>query len=225
MKTPLQKRFGGLYASLFFALLLLLVLYPYFGGGTTRTVIFVAIVLATHAAAVYAASGRRRTLVISLVLMGPAVLGALDNIVGVTIIHPTLGSLSAAAFYMYTLVIIAWDVFTHEKVTENTLFGAACIYLLVGFAFTFLYYLVEKLNPGAFDTASAAPADWPTFLYYSFVTMTTLGYGEVRPLSDPARSLAIVEATFGVLFTAILVARLIGLYQPGRAPGDDQTAG
>ena len=50
--------------------------------------------------------------------------------------------------------------------------------------------------------------------------MTTLSYGEVRPVTDPARSLAVLEAVIGVLFTAILVARLIGLYQPGRASAD-----
>jgi hypothetical protein len=87
------------------------------------------------------------------------------------------------------------------------------VYLLIGLTWAALYILIEYVNPGSFiDTSTKIPINAPRFLFFSYVTLTTTGYGTLLPVSDPARSLALVEAIFGQLYLAILVARLVGLH-------------
>jgi hypothetical protein len=78
--------------------------------------------------------------------------------------------------------------------------------------------LVETAQPGSFYVSSAQNLDhminWSDLMFFSFVTLTTLGYGDITPVTSAARSLAVIEAVFGVLYNAILIARLVGLYRP-----------
>jgi hypothetical protein len=100
-------------------------------------------------------------------------------------------------------------------VTAELILGAINVYLMIGMAFAFLYGLIEHLQPGSFTGLAAfsgAPERVIEFVYFSFVTMTTLGYGDVSPLTSYAMTASYAEAMFGQLYLAILVARLVGLY-------------
>ena len=95
----------------------------------------------------------------------------------------------------------------------DTLSGAVSVYLLIGIVFAQLYDLVETLQPGSFSAAFLEPEaspGWTFLLFYSFMTLTTVGYGDITPATDATRSLAILEGTIGVLYVAILIARLLG---------------
>ena len=94
----------------------------------------------------------------------------------------------------------------------DTLSGAVSVYLLIGITFGQLYDLVETLWPGCFvaNLANGETLGWSQLLFYSFMTLTTVGYGDITPAIDATRSLAILEGTIGVLYVAILIARLIG---------------
>lgn len=97
-------------------------------------------------------------------------------------------------------------------ITYATIQAAISIYLLFGVAWANAYLLVMQSNPHAFRSDTSLSSTSPTaWLYYSYVTLTTLGYGDITPLSDVARVLAIGEALTGQLYLAVLVARLIGM--------------
>ncbi|MEO1068172.1 MAG: ion channel [Cyanobacteria bacterium J06638_6] len=86
-----------------------------------------------------------------------------------------------------------------------------CVYFLFGVVWALLYALVEATVPGSYSNVSAT-ADIDLFMYYSLVTLTTLGYGDIAPLLAPAQSLAAMEAFVGQIYLAVIIARLIGLH-------------
>jgi hypothetical protein len=99
--------------------------------------------------------------------------------------------------------------------SNDTIYGGICIYLLLGYCFANVFALLETLSPGAFRFADGAPST-PSALemqmaYFSFVTLSTLGYGDITPLSGPAKSLAMIEAVIGPMFVAVFLARLVGV--------------
>jgi Ion channel len=101
------------------------------------------------------------------------------------------------------------------KVDAEHLFAALSAYLLAGIYFGLLYWVLEQLHPGTFATSNFSRTG---ATYFSFVTLATIGYGDIVPRTDVARSLAIVEGVGGQLFLAVLVARLLSLYS--KSPGD-----
>jgi hypothetical protein len=98
-----------------------------------------------------------------------------------------------------------------KEVTEDLITGAVCAYLLIGMLWTFVYYFLVLAKEGSFGLARTFRHDVGSFFYYSFVTLTTLGYGDIVPLTSPARSLAVLEAVTGQLYLAITIARLVGV--------------
>lgn len=96
------------------------------------------------------------------------------------------------------------------KIDAEHIYAALSAYLLAGIFFGVLYHAVERVWPGSF-TAAGAIGEFPLFdgIYFSFVTLATLGYGDVLPVSGVARGLAMVEAVSGQLFLAVMIARLI----------------
>ncbi len=102
-----------------------------------------------------------------------------------------------------------------NSVTLELILGAVNVYLMAGIGFAFAYSLIEHLQPGSFtglEQQFSAAADVLPFLYFSFVTLTTLGYGDITPLTSFGTTVSYLEAMFGQLYLAIMVARLVGLY-------------
>lgn len=129
-------------------------------------------------------------------------------------------------FVAYVAAIILRDVLKREQVTFDTIAGAACVYMLIGLAWTPVYLLIESIHPGSFDI----PAGWrigahgdisPALLYFSYVTLTTVGFGDIKPTGPIAGGLVVVEAVVGPLYLAITVARLVGLHIASRSDGHD----
>jgi hypothetical protein len=111
-----------------------------------------------------------------------------------------------------TLVLV--QVFREGPITLGRLCGAIAVYLLLGLMFAFLYTALAFLIPGAFSvtlTMHPRTAVAPEFVYFSFVTLSTVGYGDIEPVHPVARSLATLEAICGQLFPAVLLARLVSL--------------
>jgi hypothetical protein len=119
---------------------------------------------------------------------------------------------------------ITVDVYRAKTVTLGTLLGSCSVYLLLGILFALIYQLVDRLDPDAFNFAGEHPSttdEQSQLLYYSYVTLTTLGYGDVTPSSEGARMLAALQAVLGQLFVAIMVARLVALQTARIAMGRD----
>jgi hypothetical protein len=112
---------------------------------------------------------------------------------------------------LMALVVLA-QTFRAGPVSVHRVQGAVAAYLLLGLMWGYAYELVAALNSGAFASALATPARDRGLMYFSFVTLTTLGYGDVTPVHPAARSLALMEALTGQLYPAILLARLVTLH-------------
>ncbi|WP_299616472.1 potassium channel family protein [Pelagibius sp.] len=120
--------------------------------------------------------------------------------------------LAACTFYMAGVLLVS--VVTAEKVTHDVISGAIAIYLLMGIAWSVIYVLIEGISPGSFGLQQADHGTiWEQLLYFSFTTLTTLGYGDITPLSPIARMWTVFEAISGTFFLAILISRLVSLYK------------
>lgn len=125
--------------------------------------------------------------------------------------------LMATAVLALTLVLVLDRVLRHPTVTVQTIAGALSAYLLIGMTFTSLYAVIAWLGPAPFF-GSGAPHGPPALQYFSFTTLTTLGYGDLTVVSDVARAVATLEALVGQIFLATLVASLVTTF---RAQGRD----
>ncbi len=128
---------------------------------------------------------------------------------------------SFAALFGFLLIAISCtlkQVVVGTEISANRLVGAVCIYLLLGVIWAVAYTVLNMISPGSFQGFSPlADRAWDSeWLYFSFVTMTTLGYGDISPVSATARALAYMQAVFGQLYVAILVAGLVGVYISSR---------
>ncbi len=208
---------GHRFFLLFVFLLATLILFPYaeashFGSYAFRVIGSVAILVS-----VYAANVHRGLLIFAIVLAIPALF---ERIV--------LPKVNGHSFYVFNIVLtLVFDVvivvviFRHvlaAEPTSETIFGALCLYLLVGFTFASVYGLLAAFQPNAFyldpRTNLHSVPDRFDFIYYSFGTMTSLGAAGITPVSTQARSFSILEAILGVLYLAVLIAGLIGAYRP-----------
>jgi len=118
-------------------------------------------------------------------------------------------------FYLHVIRLMLRQVFLARVVTIRTIGTALCIYVLLGALWMLFYIPLEAVQPGSFSVPEGTEAGnmVSTLNYFSFVTLTTLGYGDVQPISPIARSLAVLEALTGVLFLAVLISRLVGTYR------------
>ena len=117
------------------------------------------------------------------------------------------------AIFALLVVTVAEHVFSVGPVDANRIVGAVTIYFLLALGWAFLYSLLERFDPGSFRDVADSDSHLlqERFIYFSHVTLTTLGYGDIVPRSAPARTLATLQAMIGQLYLAIVVGRLIGL--------------
>lgn len=169
---------------------------------------------------VYAVSFRRSVVVCGLALAVPALLQHLFRPRADAGAFAILNISLSFVFDLFIVVVIFRRVFAREKPNSETVFGALCIYLLVGFSFASVYGMLATLQPHAFfldpQTNLHIIPDRFDFIYYSFGTMTSLGAAGITAVSNQARSITVIEAVLGVLYLAVLIARLMGAY---RSPG------
>jgi hypothetical protein len=121
-------------------------------------------------------------------------------------------------FSISSAVIAAKHVFGGIKVDRNLLFGAMCVYLLMGLIWAILYGLIFQFLPGSFNGIEGVDGKAPMdiLLYFSFITLASLGYGDITPVAPLARTLAYLEVIGGQLYIAIMLAGLVGLFLKAR---------
>jgi hypothetical protein len=118
------------------------------------------------------------------------------------------------AFVLLLATIVTMQVFRPGNVTHHRVQGAICVYLLAGLAWAYSYETLLILDPFALHLPTGGlmiPVRTGLLRYFSFVTLTTLGYGDILPVSPFARALATSEALFGQLYPAVMIARLVSL--------------
>jgi hypothetical protein len=134
---------------------------------------------------------------------------------------------SSFIFLMFSLLLCWRQVMFSGTIDTNKVIGAICIYILIGLIWSFGYLIVEHLFPGSFKGLedSLWQHNLEELIYYSLVTLTTLGYGDITPQQPLAQFLAYMEAITGIFYTTVLVASLIGMRLAHYSEGISQTRG
>lgn len=128
-----------------------------------------------------------------------------------------VGHLCAALFFFGSAALIVGSLFRPRALTLDSMFGAVCGYLFLGLAWAMAYSTIEVLSPDSFQISQSLPGSGGqlqqpyVLIYYSFVTLTTLGYGDVVPTSPATRTLAWIEAITGQFYMAIIVAGIVSI--------------
>jgi voltage-gated potassium channel len=206
----------GNFAYLLISLLGFLVLtaflaqYPAIGGDQ----VLMFLIEGTLIVGVWSLVRQRFWFMFGLILIA---IGATNIILEVIINHEWahyVNLIVALLFYLFTTVIAFRTLLTGDRIDLNMLMGSICVYILVGMSWSILYYFESVIHPGAFNgiTAGAGKQQFTELLYYSYVTLSTLGYGDVTPVTPIARTLAFLEALFGQFYIAILVASFVGMH-------------
>ena len=210
-----SERNVGRYSLLLGALVLMLVALPFIELTPVAAVRFRLLLSIVLIAGIGAVSRRTWTLATGLVLLvGFLVPSWLESSFGGSAFGKAFGPAAGVLLLCLTIGVMLVSLVRARRVTTDILLGGVCVYLLIGVAFAVAMGSTEQLAPGSFALASATISDAERstrLLYLSFVTITTLGYGDVLPLSDGARTLCAAEAVVGQLYVAIFVARLVGL--------------
>jgi hypothetical protein len=165
----------------------------------------------------------RRTVGTGLVLGVPAVLLRWAVYVYPGEVAVLLSLASSTVFLVFTVVAVLLAVLREREVSIDTISGGLCVYLLLGLTWALLYAALEVMVPGALVGGELTlasneagslpvPGGFDRLLYLSFVTLSTLGYGDIVPVTPVARLLTAGEAVVGQIFLAVFVARLVGLY-------------
>ncbi len=205
--------FRSRFSLLFIGIILTLALRPFlessFGARLLSGIFFSFILLAC----IYSISETRRAFGFALALALPAVCSIWLG----TVLRGSSWQIAMAVlqviFWSYTLKVILLHLLRTREVTGDTIIGAACVYFLIGLAWSFIFFVLESLSPGSFSfPASQKAFGFNVFIYFSFITLTTTGFGDITPVSTPARSLVILEAALGQLFVAITISMLVGNY-------------
>ena len=212
LKSVLKQKFF----LLFLFLLGVLILYPYAQNSGSNYLLFRFLSITVTVLSVYAVSFRRTFILFALVLAVPTIAQRIALPKIDASLFSVLGTILSLGFDCFIVIIIFRRVFAEQEPNSEAVFGALCVYLLVGFGFASLYYLLATIQPGAFYfdpiLNSRKAFDRFDFIYYSFGTMTSLGAAGITPVSGQARSFSIIEAILGVLYLAVLIARLMSAY-------------
>ena len=191
--------------------------FPYFEG-----VLGILLYTGLLVASVRALSDTRKHVFIAVFLALPTlVLIWLDGLVNLPSLKVAYLSF-ALLFVGYTVVRVLSYVLSGEEIVADKIYGALSVYLLFGHGWAFIFIILETLNPGSFAglaQSGTIEGVGSELIYYSFVTLTTLGYGEITPVTISARNLAAMEAVTGVLYIATLIARLVGMYRGRKGSG------
>lgn len=165
---------------------------------------------------VYSSGAGRRTLAVGIAIGVPTV--ALQWIASYTELRVVdiANLVSVSLLILYTSVAVLGQIFRAKAIVVDTILGAIAVYLLVGIFFLLVASLIELLQPGSYSGLPASHGvgnqTSTSLLYFSFVTLTTLGYGDILPLSELARTAAYAEAVVGQLYLTVLIAWLVGVH-------------
>jgi hypothetical protein len=182
-------------------------------GGALIVSVLLSLVLL---AGVLAVASRGRTLTVALLLAIPAVAGRWINHFHPHAVPAVVFLVAGIGLVAFVVVNLLRFVLRAPSVDVEVICASISAYLMLGLIWTMAYWLVEQLTPGAFafNTTTGTKETMEGFnaFYFSFITLSTVGYGDITPVSKVARMLAAMEAMTGLLYVAVLIARLVGLY-------------
>lgn len=212
--SPLTKALHkDRFAFLIILIVALIVLGPFLEGFVTLSAfmeLFFSIIFITT---IYAASQKKNHLIIAIILVIPTLLSLWFEDIAKSDTLVIIGYICGSALFAFAVILILKFVFSHQVVTRQTISAAVAVYLLMALMWTFFYRLIAILLPASFAIAHSKLHDAANvFIYFSLVTITTLGYGDITPVSSQAIALAVLEAVTGQIYLVVVVAWFVGMY-------------
>jgi len=219
----LLRREEAPFLTLLLALMAILAVHPLLGDSLFERVVLSLLFSGVLLSGLWSAASDKREFRIGLVLLVPAIAGQ-------WVVHATgspallVGRLVfSVMFFVFTATAVLRAVLREREVTFDTISGGICVYLLLALTYAMLFVITELLAPGSFQVLGQPIAEgargvltsddsFGAAIYLSLVTITTLGYGDVLPMTSPARMLTATEAFIGQLFLAVFIARLVALH-------------
>jgi len=216
--TSQKYSFQGLLVTILF----ILIIYPLIPPSIFTRLIFQVLITGILIFSIYSLIQNKRQFAIGLFLAVPTLaFGWIGLYISAHFITIT-GLMFRILFFGFILFVFLTSIFKTKKITSDLIYGSICIYFLLGIEWSFVYYLAEVMIPGSFAlsstiqgtqiTANETHSNYPQYIYFSFTTLTTLGYGDITPKTLSSKFLTSLEAIMGQLYVAILVARLVALH-------------
>ncbi len=187
--------------------------YPFLGDSTAGRAALSAVGTVLVLAALYAVRRTPALAWVALILGVPALVCSALEVVWPASDGVVLASaLLHAPFYFYVSYGMIRYLFHDDRVTRDELYATGAAFTVVAWGFAYVYLAVQVLAPGSFaGGGGTGERTWFELLYLSFTTLTSVGLSDVTPVLDHARSLVMIEQVAGVLYVALVVARLVGL--------------
>ena len=213
MTAENPRRHLFLLIALLFIFILSPFVLPFYYGPTIMNVVGAVVLLS----ATYAVSGRRLFLIIAVTLSTLSIFMTFWLAAAPTHRVIIVAHTSVVLLIGFFAVVILVSVLRGGKVTADKIYGAVCAYLLLGYAWAFAYSVIEEVQPGSLTSlTSTTPRDIVDRVmqlrYFSFVTLATVGYGDIVPRTPLARTMALLEAMVGQFYLVALIGRLVGLH-------------
>ena len=212
------------YGILFVTLTAAMTVPPFLPAGFLRHYVVPGFVTLALLSALATVASEKRTFRIGLGLAIPAFATAWIAAVLGSVAVQTASEVLTIGFFVHLGAAILKDVFTKPSVDSESIYAALSVFMFMAYAFALVYSIIDMHAPGSFDipeTMAMYQEQDPTtgqgiFGYFSITTLTTLGYGDISPISPAARSAAMLQAVLGQLYLVAIVARLVGLHVADR---------
>lgn len=208
-----EKYFHGRFTALLFCIFCYLFIAPLWQNFPGISILMNIFITAILISGIYSVSQRKHVAVFAVSLALPMLMLVWVNEFVDKWFLVVAGDFFGILFMTYLAVLILSTVMKAEEVSHDVIYGAIIVYLFIGIIWAFLFRILMNLQPGAFTIQPTGFQESRSlFAYFSFVTLTTLGYGDISPVSAVARSFAYLEAVFGQIYLTVLVARLVGIH-------------
>lgn len=212
VKRFILPRFA--YLGLLLFLVFFFIVAPFFSKGAHARLILDLSLMSMLILSVYICSSNKKYFIVAIILAAPAILRLFFPSTEVDEITLMFN----ATFFAFVIGVLLRLLFTTTHVTKDVMYAALSVYFLVGVLYGIIFSLLECFSPGSFALPQPVgnfnfySAFGQDLLYFSFVTLTTSGYGDIVPLSPPAKFLSILEAITGQIYLTVMIARLIGIH-------------
>ena len=212
LHIPLTNISVGRFGFLLFSILLMFILRPFLVGYIRLEVLMDIFILVIVVSVIYAVSWHKRVFMIALAIAIPML--ALKwsyyffNISAILFVADGI----SVVFTAYATIIVLSYVFTKKEITADVIFAAISGFFMIGLMWAFVFSVLEFILPGSFHYPQVEGDRLTHTTYYSFVTLTTLGYGDITPATGAASSFSLLEAVIGQIYMTVLIAILVGKY-------------
>ncbi len=213
IENQFQKLRDTRFLILLILILFMLVLTPFLDKFIQTKILMDVFLTAIFIFIIYTIRLKRLQAIIALILVLPLIFTTWSEYFVEIRTISLLTRIFGVLFFAYAAINIMRIITKSEEVNRETIFAAIVAYLLMALMWAFLYMILERVSPGSFSFPDKGSwGETMRFEYLSFVTITTLGYGDITPTTDQASALVLTEAFVGQIYLVVLVAWLVGMF-------------